>query len=751
MLLTVMLTILCLPMLAVFVQPQDAQEVAQNWINYWNPNKSSITSLTMIKAFQDNNMVPAESSYATERSDLPAFYLFYFDNGAFSIVAAEDNSIPILAYGFDCVENPDDIAPATQMWMNHYASEILSLRETKTEISENQIKWQDISSGNFSRFDDGRAVDALVAARWNQDFPYNELCPLDPSGPGGRVYAGCVATAMGMVMKYWNKPITGQGSNTYYASGYGYQTANFGTTTYLWDEMPNSASGSNIPIATLLYHLGVSVNMNYAPDGSGSNGNYASAAMRTNFRYPNATLHQRGSYSATNWENLIKDQLDNGVPMYYSGSDQQVGHAWACDGYQGTNYFHFNFGWSGSYDGFYYLTSITPGGNTLTLNQAAIINAIPANYSIASPRIRILSNLAMVGDPLQISLATYPVLTDWNVSSYSFQFFYDHTNIDYLGYSIDGTISAGGDVQISQIEPGLLSVSWNRSTALFGGGTLINLNLIVNEPGEYYFDAINMTYNSTPLTTVDHLISTIVAPVENLAESSITLTNAMQVGYHQIASMELRTSHLLPSWNVQSYNFNVTYDPSKVEYYGLDVSATLSEGCTPVGVVNTPGTVEISCTSDNALFGSGALLKLLFRAIGNGASSTVAQIHPGAFFYNQTSIASVSGGFIVLAPSTANEDPLAMPAITLNAYPNPFNPSSSIRFSTSKNAAVGISVYNLKGQLIKQLVNTQLPIGEHSITWNGTDEGGNIQASGIYFVRLSHDNQSRTIKLLMLK
>jgi len=99
---------------------------------------------------------------------------------------------------------------------------------------------------------------------------YNELCPADPNGPGGHVYAGCVATAMGMVMKYWSHPTTGVGSHSYYCPGYGYQSANFGATTYLWDEMPNSISTSCIPIATLLYHCGVAVNMGYSVDGSGA-------------------------------------------------------------------------------------------------------------------------------------------------------------------------------------------------------------------------------------------------------------------------------------------------------------------------------------------------------------------------------------------------------------------------------------------------------------------------------------------------
>ena len=125
---------------------------------------------------------------------------------------------------------------------------------------------------------------------------------------------------MGMIMKYWSHPTTGVGSHSYYCPGYGYQSANFGATTYLWDEMPNSISLSCIPIATLLYHCGVAVDMDYSIDGSGAQSNDAADAMVNYFRYPNAVLQNRMGMSDTQWNNILQTQLDNGCPMYYSGS-----------------------------------------------------------------------------------------------------------------------------------------------------------------------------------------------------------------------------------------------------------------------------------------------------------------------------------------------------------------------------------------------------------------------------------------------
>ncbi len=749
--LILLITCLCLPALAAFVQPGKASDIAGSWLNFWSNSTDKTAVLTSVRAFSGDMLVPAESNYPSDRIDLPTFYLINYQGGAYAIVAADDSSIPILAYSTESAIDPNDLPPAVKMWMNYYHDEVLQIRNNKTEIPENLLRWTEISSGDYSRYENSRDVSPLVAAKWNQNWPYNELCPLDPAGPGGRVYAGCVATAMGMVMKYWNSPVTGQGSNTYYAGSYGYQSANFGNTTYLWDQMPNSVTSSNIPVATLLYHLGVAVNMNYAPDGSGSNGSLASSAMRNNFRYPNAVLSQKSNYSASGWENLMRAQIDNGSPMYYSGSDTQMGHAFVLDGYQGTNYFHFNFGWSGSYDGYYYVNSLTPGSNNFNYNQAAITNSIPANYTIANPRIQLFPSQSMVGDPMQISLTTYPVLTSWNVTTYSMSFFYDQTNIDFLGYTLDDTISNGGSVTIDTSEQDFLHISWSRTAPLFGGGNLIKLNFRANEPGEYYFDILNAMYNSTALANTEHLIMPIVAPVESLPESSISLTNAMQIGYQQIATMELRTSHLLPSWNVNSAQFNVSYNPERLEFYGIATDGTLTNGLIPEWSLVTPGNALVTVSSPVPIVGSSALLKLQFRAIGNTASSTVNHIVPSNFFYNDTAITTIGNGYVVLSPYTSNDDQVALPVVSLSAYPNPFNPLTNIAFSVVNSSPAIIDVFNVKGQRVKRLTNQSYPTGNHNISWNGTDDKDRSMSSGIYFVRLHHDSKTKTIKLLMVK
>jgi len=93
------------------------------------------------------------------------------------------------------------------------------------------------------------------------------------------------------------------------------------------------------------------------------------------------------------------------------------------------------------------------------------------------------------------------------------------------------------------------------------------------------------------------------------------------------------------------------------------------------------------------------------------------------------------------------------PALTKlgNNYPNPFNPDTTIRFDLAKSGKAKLEIFNIKGQLIKSLVNDKMEAGFHSIKWNGRDENGKQASSGVYFYRLTSGGKSLTNKMLMLK
>jgi hypothetical protein len=128
--------------------------------------------------------------------------------------------------------------------------------------------------------------------------------------------------------------------------------------------------------------------MDYGPDGSGMWNHKAAYSLRTYFKYSPQTQYVFRDSTNLNWDSLLITHLDKKIPMYYAGwSDYSyiMGHAFICDGYQGDDYYHFNWGWSGSYDGYFYTDNLTPGGNNFNLLQELIINCYPDTVNYVYP------------------------------------------------------------------------------------------------------------------------------------------------------------------------------------------------------------------------------------------------------------------------------------------------------------------------------------------------------------------------------
>ncbi len=98
-----------------------------------------------------------------------------------------------------------------------------------------------------------------------------------------------------------------------------------------------------------------------------------------------------------------------------------------------------------------------------------------------------------------------------------------------------------------------------------------------------------------------------------------------------------------------------------------------------------------------------------------------------------------------------NEDLVNKPGMMLTNYPNPFRPSTTIAFDIKEAGNTSLSVYNIKGQLVKEIVDKPMSSGAHTITWDGRDEKGNTCSSGVYYLRLMSGNQTQLRKLLILK
>jgi len=193
-------------------------------------------------------------------------------------------------------------------------------------------------------------------------------------------------------MKYWSYPSVGTGSTCYYDEViYGYQQ-NYGelcetydTCHYIWSAMPDNVTTTNYQVARLMYDCGVAVNMDYSTTESGafvvSGPSNAMEAYITYFGYYQWSIKGvlENSYTTAQWISLIEGELNNSRPVQYQGTDAtQGGHSWVCDGYNSSNDFHMNWGWSGSDDGYYYPTSLVVGGYDFNQAVGAIIGIMPS-------------------------------------------------------------------------------------------------------------------------------------------------------------------------------------------------------------------------------------------------------------------------------------------------------------------------------------------------------------------------------------
>jgi len=377
--LVIMMLIISVYSFADIISQESAEIVAKNWYN----EKQGITDAEI------SNVI------IEEIDSIKLFYVFNFVEGGYAIVTAEDNAPPILGYGAEDTYQLENHPPQFDWLLENYKQQIITIINEKLlgrEESLNEWNRLSVPIEEFQPEPIYRDVAPLLTSEWNQNSTWNQDCPVDTQGPGGHAYAGCGAVATAQIMNFWEHPSEGNGSNSYSdplnydeygnpipGSAYGTISANFESTTYNWANM-NDTTPTN-DSRELLFHCGVATNMNYGPYGSTSYSSDTGDAMEDYFYYnTNSSFKSKSSYNASVWNAMIIEQLDSGYPVWYRGSTTSTtgGHAFILDGYEGTDYFHFNWGWGGQFDEYFYLNDLTPYTFNFNSTQKAYFNLIPA-------------------------------------------------------------------------------------------------------------------------------------------------------------------------------------------------------------------------------------------------------------------------------------------------------------------------------------------------------------------------------------
>ncbi|MEI6885380.1 MAG: C10 family peptidase [Bacteroidota bacterium] len=426
------------------------------------------------------------------------YYVFNIDQSSgFIIISGDDIVHPVLGYSDETGFNPNNIPPNVAAWLKGYEDQISFAISTQISATpEIESEWQSLSSGLVPVHPQKgiQAVNPLIATLWDQSPFYNALCPYDNTF-NDRTVTGCVATAMAMVMKFFNFPPSGAGNHSYNTNRYGTLSANFGGTTYNWAAMPNTVTSANSAVATLMYHCGVSVDMDYNVGSQGGSSAYiiSSAspvtncteyALKTYFGYASSLQGlKRANYTNPEWIGLLKTELNASRPIIYAGFGTGGGHCFVCDGYNDSDYFHFNWGWSGNYDGYFLIDALNPGGTgtgggTGGYNdgQQAVIGIHPPSASGGGSKFFKLAMNAPI---------TCPYDTLYYEDTLSF-----HTDIINNGQvTFNGDISAGvfdtNDVFIDfvQIKKG---ITLEPGAHLPSGISFANSGISAMLPGTYY-------------------------------------------------------------------------------------------------------------------------------------------------------------------------------------------------------------------------------------------------------------------------
>lgn len=328
-------------------------------------------------------------------SDL--LYICEVKDGGYIIVSADDRMSPVLAYIPEVQEwDYDKTNPGLQYMLRKYSNMIEELISDKAEQNAEIAKdWATYTTNDPTTLLNvkNEEIGPLLNTVWNQDYPYNYYAPAANGGSGGRCYAGCVATAMSVLMEYWRWPDHGEGETTFYSPVGGFLSADFENTYYNWDAMltsinTNSEEEAILANALLQYHCGIAVQMQYSPNGSGAYSGIVPFVMNTYFRYSDdidIVSKQDDGIPQSEWNEMIYNELSQLHVLYYAGCDNSGCHAFNCDGYRdnnGTTYHHFNFNWSGSGNGWYVATN--PGG--YSSSEDIILNAVPDTVDNVYPQ-----------------------------------------------------------------------------------------------------------------------------------------------------------------------------------------------------------------------------------------------------------------------------------------------------------------------------------------------------------------------------
>jgi len=348
-----------------------------------------------------------EVEVAAERQ--PVAYVFTLDPTGYVIVAADDLLPPVIAYSLESVY-PSGASNDNPLWRLVRAD--LSARLDALpglevdEVARHRQAWSELTHGTFQRGErfeqwppaGSTPTGGWLLSNWTQSAPYNALCPLDVAHGGARSVAGCPAVAMAMILNYYetiqqtafdsgDRYWHNYAGNAYWIPDssleYGFPSfatlnGHLQTLALHWEQ---GTALTNTDKAALTFACGVAARQVYSAAGSGTFGVDQAFDAFQRFAFTGCRLVLDTDPAL--YPDLAA-QMQNARPAHLAVVDPgwTTGHNVVVDGYNSATYFHLNFGWGGSYNGWYLLPQEIPYG--LTVVEGVILDIEPAANSVPS-------------------------------------------------------------------------------------------------------------------------------------------------------------------------------------------------------------------------------------------------------------------------------------------------------------------------------------------------------------------------------
>lgn len=335
--------------------------------------------------------LPKDVTLRSTSQDIDYFVFNIGKDNGFVIVAGEDRVRPVFGYSDNGRFDPANIPTNAFAWLEGYQDEIAwAIRKNLQPTVALQEEWNEYMNGRTLK--DGKEV-LIETALWNQREPYNLMTP---TIGGEHALTGCVATATSIVMRKHEYPDKALGGVSTFNPADAYQGQNESAPTFdkdvynleyepiRWQNMPlvygdsyDLAEGK--AVASLMWQVGANVEMKYNIEESGAVTKLAAKALRDLFGYNSTRYIYKEDYRWEEWKDLIRKDLDEGLPVILDGRSMQGGHAFVCDGYTPEGTFHINWGWGGQSNGYFILSTLDVygDGDGYKSDQGAVINIRP--------------------------------------------------------------------------------------------------------------------------------------------------------------------------------------------------------------------------------------------------------------------------------------------------------------------------------------------------------------------------------------